>query len=107
MANKEVLLGRVFLAIGQGAGDATLSDEAVGTLVDRYSRWLDNPARDGKTPIQVWDEHGKTFLDRFAAIGRALASPGLSSSNGSSTLSEARKVEGESDCPYCPVNTTD
>jgi hypothetical protein len=104
MANKETLLARVFLAIGQGAGDVTWSDEAVGTLVQRYDRWLDTEAADGKTPQQAWDEHGEVFLARFSAIGREVASQDLHRSSAAKPVVQAAaKIEGQSDCPYCPV----
>ena len=103
-SSKENVLAQVFLAIGHGAGDTTLSDKSVDWLYDRYSNWLDTKTSENTTPLEVWSTHGPTFLKRFLAIGEAIGrrNPGLSPTGREGLAETVIEVEGQSDCPYCP-----
>lgn len=106
-SSKENRLAQVFLAIGNGVGDARLTEESVTWLFDRYSKWLDERASTGQTPQDVWLKYGDTFLKNFTKIGQALGAqtprlvgPAPASVKDIETIVCA--VEGQSDCPYCP-----
>lgn len=106
-SSKEKMLAQVFLAIGNGAGDARLSDESVSWLFDRYSRWLDQNTKEGPTPQEVWQKYGGSFLKQFTRIGQALGAQTPSLVGPAPTSPPNIEVvvcgiEGESDCPYCP-----
>lgn len=101
---KETVWGQVLQAIHQGAGETTLSTDAMTWLYDRYYPWLDEKSEKGDTPLEAWDEQGEKLLSRFTEIGQQIAAsqpPG--SEAGTDTVSAAAAgVEGTHDCPYCP-----
>lgn len=100
---KEALWEQVLQAIGGGAGETALSNEAVAWLYDRYYPWFDEKSTNGDTPLEAWEERGEGFLGRFYEIGKQIAAGKPSGSAGPDTVSAAAAgVEGESDCPYCP-----
>lgn len=101
---KEALWGQVLLAVGRGAGETRLSNDAVAWLHDRYFPWLDTPSDEGPTPAEVWKDQGEVFLGRFIEIGRRIAAgqpPGAEAGPDKASAAAAG-VESTSECPYCP-----
>lgn len=107
--SKEIALGRVFLALGRGVGEARLSDDSVAWLFDRYSAWLDTPSSETKmTPVEDWQRHGDNFLAKFAEIGAGAATQTAVSTDlkaaalSVQTAAFAVEKSDTSNCPYCP-----
>ena len=81
-----------------------VSPQGAAWLHGRYVPWLEMAKPEiGRSPLEIWEERGRGFLGKFKEIG-AVARDG--SAGGELTeeaiQAAALRVEGESDCPYCP-----
>ena len=57
----------------------------------------------GRSPLEIWEERGRGFLGKFKEIGaRARAEVAGTELTEEALQAAAMRVEGESDCPYCP-----
>jgi len=108
MPAKNALMVQVILAFAQGCGGADLEDDACEWFYERYYPWIDqkktNARAMGTSAQEVWDQHGKDFLDRFKLLGQRAAATG-SPIQAKTLEEEALAVEqaSESDCPWCPL----
>jgi hypothetical protein len=102
---KDVLMTQVVSAFAKGCDGTEIGDDAANWFHDRYYDWIttpkENPDAQGRTPQEVWAEHGRTFMDKFLEIGRRAAASGPVTE--ASLTTAATSVETESECPYCPL----
>ena len=101
-SKKEALMVRAVFAFAQGCGGVGIDDTASEWFHDRYFPWIDKKKKTGKSPQEVWADHGKDFMERFQKIGKNAASGGTTIDKDTLEKS-ALSVEQESDCPYCPI----
>ncbi|HYX24270.1 MAG TPA: hypothetical protein VFC23_08980 [Thermoanaerobaculia bacterium] len=99
---KEALMVQAVFAFAQGCSGAQIAEDAAEWFHGRYYPWIDKPKQHGKSPQDVWDQHGKEFLGRFKEIGRRAVSGGTVEK--AALTSAAQAVETESECPFCPLN---
>jgi hypothetical protein len=98
---KEALMVQAVFALAQGCGDAKISEDACDWFVEHYHPWVDTKKAVGKSPQEVWAEHGTAFLGKFKEIGRRACEANAVTRESLSTAANA--VELESDCPFCPI----
>ena len=102
-SKKEALMVQTIFALAQGCGAAEIADDAADWFHGQYFPWIDKPKQNGKTPHDVWDQHGKEFLEKFKEIGRRAAQGGGGIVQKKALSDAAHAVETESDCPFCPI----
>ncbi|HEV7506457.1 MAG TPA: hypothetical protein VGS07_16270 [Thermoanaerobaculia bacterium] len=98
---KEALMVQAVFALAKGCGTAEIADDAADWFYGEYFPWIDKVKQNGKTPHDVWDQHGKEFLEKFREIGHRAAQGGTVQKE--ALTRAARAVETESECPFCPI----
>jgi hypothetical protein len=104
---KDALMVQILFATARGAGGMRISREASAWLAGRYLPWLTAVKPElGVAPVAIWDEKGRGFLSKFKEIGeqaRAHAGAAGRELTVDDVMTAAGRVEGEADCPHCPV----
>lgn len=100
MTSKEVVLGQIYQAFGQGTGAVRVSRRAVHALGERYQGTIDAAV------VSRWDELAPQILERMRAIGRLAAqltgALGETAIGGEATVQAAIMVEKVSRTDFCP-----
>ncbi len=103
---KDALMMQAVFAFAQGCGGALISEEACTWFHSQYYDWIDrektNALAKGKSPQDVWKEHGPSFAGRFRLIGERAAKESNGTIEVDTLKRHALNVERESDCPWCP-----
>ena len=102
MPSQNALIMQAVVAFAQGCGGVPINEAAYEWFHARYFPWITTRKAVGTTPQEVWEEHGKTFLDRFRLIGERSAA-GVETVTQDTLSTSALSVETDSDCPYCPL----
>jgi hypothetical protein len=103
MPSQNALMMQAVVAFAQGCGGAQIDDAAYEWFHGRYFPWITTRKAVGSTPQEVWDQHGRDFLDRFKLIGEKAAAGAGGGTVTQDTLStSALSVEQQFECPWCP-----
>lgn len=104
---KDALMVQILFATARGAGGMRISRQASAWLSGRYLPWLTAVKPElGVAPVAIWDDKGRGFLAKFKEIGeqaRAAAGSAGRELTVDDFVTAAGRVEGEADCPHCPV----
>lgn len=102
---KEIVKVQIFYAMARGTGGMRVSPQGAAWLHDRYVPWLEMAKPEvGRSPLEIWEERGRGFLGKFNEIGaRARAEVAGAELTEEALQAAAMRVEGESDCPHCPL----
>jgi hypothetical protein len=81
-----------------------VSPQGAAWLHGRYVPWLEAVKPEiGRSPLEIWEERGRGFLGKFNEIGgRARAEAAGAELTEEALQAAAMRVEGESECPFCP-----
>lgn len=100
---REIVKVQILFAVGRGSGGMRVSPQGAAWLHGRYVPWLEVAKPEiGRSPLEVWDERGRGFLGKFNAIGARARAAAAGELTEEALQEAALRVEGESDCPYCP-----
>src|SRR5262245_9325547 len=103
-AQRDTVKAQILFAMARGSEGMRVSPQGAVWLHGRYVPWLENVKPEiGRSPLEVWEERGRGFLGKFKEIGARARAASMGAELTEEALQEAAlRVEGESDCPYCP-----
>jgi hypothetical protein len=104
-AQRDVVKVQILFAVARGCGGMRVSPQGAAWLHGRYVPWLElaKPGI-GRSPLEIWEERGRGFLGKLNEIGARARAASAGGELTEEALQEAAlRVEGESDCPYCPT----
>ncbi|HXU46043.1 MAG TPA: hypothetical protein VN783_10995 [Thermoanaerobaculia bacterium] len=107
MPSQLTIFSLMLFAAGQGAGEATLSDEAAAYLHDRYYAWIVTEQPGRGSPLTAWAVIGTEVLACAFAVGQTAAAASGGGEIGQTEIEDACiDVETESGTYYCPIAQT-
>ena len=101
MPSQNALIMQAVVAFAQGCRGVPIDEGAYEWFHARYFPWITTRKAVGTTPQEVWDQHGKAFLDKFQLMGAQAAAGGGTVTQDTLSTS-ALSVEQQSECPWCP-----